>query len=835
MTEKVGDQNSDYQPEDNSWSALEELGNNKASDWDSLIDFPAFQAKTQETVEASEDEDVNGNKDFLNPSSSAERREAGETVHETIAIDYGGALQMEIVSHGDDVEYEYTINTGAVTLGRNIITNLKAITHIEQSPDDADVSRIQLNDSIFVDVNRKTGKVEIKNRLTSFELRLLGQGTENGVPFSREKLGDFKPETDLHTHFAGALTPDILLKVGLDHDISYPKRLLNQVGIMHNSLEADENGNVKLSGLNDYELRMLRESLKLPQVTQETFNKMEEIYDLRGPFTKNPELFGDYLTELAKDYQRNGIRYTELSFSAFLSNPEYMRQIEATLPQIEEQTGVKMRFIAGLWRHSNKEWNQDETDRLTQIARNPYIAGCDFMGQETNETASFEDELRTLAKYCTEEDPLFSIRVHAGENPIFPDNVKSTLQIVYDEWKKQCQEKGTELPMPRLRIGHGLYGVDDETIKLAKEMGVIIEFNMSSNLALNNINGIKDVPIKKYLDAGVDVVLGTDGHGLYSTIGEQEAILASVAGLGPEDFAKIHATEERIRAAAEQREQMRTEHDENVLYDVHYRTPDGQPHWNDTISEYYKNERIAADRTVEQRLSGLGIETNPAEIERVTADKVPILITGASKNSWPEISPQDQQNITLTMQALADAVDPSKAFIVTGGTNFGAEKTMHEAVHRHNENSDEKLVLLGTLTMEAANEGGTAGIEANTITHAEILEANGRRAQNWLDLPDTQLNYVQEKKGFMIALGGGSVVSNMIQRGHNTNTRMFLMDGPAGASTEKSKTLRGNGYSFETASQLLTNMYRKQPGIFKPDFKPEDIPAIIAQAQAEIS
>ena len=825
MSEKI-DSSSNEQPQETDWSTLEEpTKQTKTDGWESLAEPATSQEDSSEASEPAEETDE--------PLSTAEQHEAGETVHETIDIDYGGMLQMEITSDGDEVQYQYILNSGELKLGQNIIHNLRTITHVEQSPEDSDVSRIELNDTIFVDVNRKTGKVEIKNKLTSFELRLLAQGTENGVPFSREKLGDFKPETDLHTHFAGALTPDMLIKVGLEHDISYPLDKLRQMGAT-GDYEADEKGNVKLSDISPIDLEIMKNRLKLSQITQETFNKMEEIYDLRGPFTKNPELFGDYLRELAKDYQRNGIKYTELSFSAFLSNPEYMRQMEKVLPEIEAQTGVKIRFIAGLWRHSDPEWNQDETDRLMQLAKSPYIAGCDFMGQETNETTNFEDELRALARHCMEEDPMFSIRVHAGENPIFPDNVKSTLQIIHSEWRKACEEKGTNLPMPRVRIGHGLYGVDDETIQLAKEMGVIIEFNMSSNLALNNINGIKDVPIKKYIDAGVDVVLGTDGHGLYTTIGEQEAILATVAGLGPEDFAKIHATEQKIQAAAEQREKTRTEHDESVLYDVHYDTPDGKPRWNQEVEQHYQEQRAAADHMVEERLSGLGITTNPAEIERVTADKIPILITGASKSSWPEIAPQDQRNISLAMQVLANVINPETAYVVTGGTNFGAEKTMHEAVHRRNAESEDQLVLLGTLTMEAAKEGGTAGIEADTITHAQILEVNGRRAQSWLDLPDTQLEYVRQRSGLMIALGGGSVVSNMIQRGHNTGTRMLLMDGPKGASTEKSRSLRGNGYSFKTAEELIMRLYQEQPEIFKPDFKPEDIPALIAQAEAEI-
>ena len=47
--------------------------------------------------------------------------------------------------------------------------------------------------------------------------------------------------------------------------------------------------------------------------------------------------------------------------------------------------------------------------------------------------------------------------------------------------------------------------------------------------------------IKAYLDEGIDVVLGTDGHGMYSTFGGQEVILALAAGVEVADLEKIKA------------------------------------------------------------------------------------------------------------------------------------------------------------------------------------------------------------------------------------------------------------------------------------------------------
>ncbi len=831
---KESDEFNQYVPDDSEDNLDQTI--EPSNDWSSLIEGPQGQDDGRESEYIEEEDDDGRESEGQSVQNLAEQHESHETVNKTIDIDYAGMLQMQIRANQDDVEYEYVINSGDVKLARNIIFNIRSITSIEQSPVDKNVSRIKLSDTVFIDVNRVTGEVDVQHRLTNFELRLLSQGTENGVPFSREKVGDFKPETDLHTHFAGALRGESLMKVGIAHDIDYPVEYLKIAKINIDNYTPDANGRVKLADLNEVDRQHLTEALSLSQIAPDTFSKMDEKYKIRGPFTKeHPEMFGDLIRELGADYQRTGINYAELSFSAYLSNPDIMQQIEETLPQIEEETGVKMRFIVSLWRHSKKKWNMDESDRMRAIAKSPYIVGCDFMGQEYNSTEDIEEALRDITEYAIDEDPLFSIRVHAGENAIFPKNVKKTLQIVYDVWKQKCAEKGTtDVPMPRLRIGHGLYGVDDETIQLAKEMGVIIEFNMSSNLALNNINGIKDIPIKRYLDAGVDVVLGSDGHGLYSTIGEQESILASVAGLEPEDFAKIHATEQKILAAAAAREQTHTEHDFSALYDVHYRTPDGKPRYSKADDEEAARERAEADHMITERLSTLGIVTDRAEIERVTADKTPILITGASKSSWPEIAPQDQHNIALSMQVLADALNPETAYVVTGGTNFGAEKTMHEAVHRRNNGAEEPLVLLGTLTMQASKEQA-AGVEADTITHAQILEVDGHRAQKWLDLPDTQLVYTRERGGYMIALGGGSIVSNMIQRGFNISTKMLLMDGPKGASTEKSRTLRGNCPTFKTASEMITQLYEEKPELFRSDFSLDQLPALVAKAESELS
>ncbi len=749
-------------------------------------------------------------------------------------IDYAKIIKAKFTFDNDGIKCSLLCTADDKRLGQTIISNLQSISSIAYMPE-TDTYRYKISDTIFVDISR-TGEIKNTNMLTNFETRMLAQSKMNKVPFTRDNDNAYLPKTDLHTHFAGAMTADTILKVGLEHNIFYPSWCLEKVGIDLNKYNFNENGSIRLRDISQEDLKILESKLKLPQATQETFNKMEEIYALRGPFTKNKELFPDYLRMLADDYKKSGVEYAELSFSAFLTDPEYMQMLEENLPQIEKETGVKIRFLAGFWRHSDKEWNLDDVDRLKTIAKSPYIVGCDFMGHETNDTDTFKEELQIIARYALEEDPNFAIRVHAGENPIFENNVKKTLTIINDEWEKVKQETGADFPPPNVRIGHGLYGVDEETLDLARKMGAIIEFNMSSNLALNNIDGINEVPIKKYLDAGIDVVLGTDGHGLYSTYGGQEALLATAAGVTADDFEKILATENSVIKRAIQREQTHPNiQNVNELYaKISYSTETGQPRYNDEVALKYRLEQENALKRLDSQIAHIGAITDEKIIERDTEGKTPILITGASKKAWPKISEEDQRNIKITMQVLADTLNPETTYIVTGGTNFGVEKTMHEAVHRRNEVNDDNIVLLGTLTMEAAKMG-TSEVEKDTITHATILEIDGHKANNWMDLPDTQLEYVKSRQGQMIAVGGGGVVKDMIQRAYNLDVDMHLMNGPVGASTDESKALAGNDYSFKTAQDLITRLYERNPNYFKKGFSLDQLDEYVSKGNDTVS
>ena len=138
------------------------------------------------------------------------------------------------------------------------------------------------------------------------------------------------------------------------------------------------------------------------------------------------------------------------------------------------------------------------------------------MGEEINDITELKPVIKELVQYAVKEDEGFTIRIHAGENDSLRDNVANSIKCI-----KESLEKGQK--MPRFRLGHGLYTADlesEEGKALMKEMvetGAVLEFQLTSNVRLNNLSIVNKHPLKQYLKNGVKCVQGTDGCGFYGT------------------------------------------------------------------------------------------------------------------------------------------------------------------------------------------------------------------------------------------------------------------------------------------------------------------------------
>ncbi|MFO0758702.1 MAG: hypothetical protein U0359_19575 [Byssovorax sp.] len=486
--------------------------------------------------------------------------------------------------------------------------------------------------------------------LTPFEVRVLADTGHPGRTIGEEQGAPPALVTDLHTHLAACVEPAELLSIGARAGVRYPPALLELAGI-----RAGTDAPVALSALDPHLLARLASRLAIPLDRRITFLDLERVYALRAPITKHPAALAPMLGAIGRDYAAMGARYVELSYSAVIK-AEALATIHRVLPAIEAETGVTIRFLAALSRHDDLAWDLDLLDRIAELEGSRYLVGVDFMGHETNATRAFEPQLRALAAWASERRPGFVIRVHAGESPAHPANVREVLEI--------CAGAAVEL-----RIGHGVHGVDQRTLDALVERGAIVEINASSNVALNNVITFGELPVARYARAGARLALGTDGYGVYGTTLAHEARTARLAGLDDRAFAAI-AEGERALIAARLAQGARAA--EPSAYEV---PPDRPPHhFTEAVLQHARAKIEERDRALADRLSAIGVTLlDPAALDRRAAGKRVVGVAGSWANHWASLDDAARSAITAALEDLVRGLDPAVHMLVTGGTRHGVE------------------------------------------------------------------------------------------------------------------------------------------------------------------
>jgi adenosine deaminase len=324
----------------------------------------------------------------------------------------------------------------------------------------------------------------------------------------------FTPEVDLHTHLGGVLPAKTLINISFaDGTFQMGTQFLDAAKIPYDHSKVIEVGGKTVlpflrENFTTKALEKMEGAMTSSVLNPSDFKNLEVAYDLRRPLTGfqegHLERHKKFLRAIAIYYKEHGVRYTELSSTANMFTQTWADFAANAIPEIEKETGVKLRFLAGIRRDiPMKEIHAKILDIKKGIQLSPYIVGADFLGEELNPTSHFAEGIRELAE-IRKDRPYFQVRVHAGENDKFANNVKDAIKA------------------GATRIGHGVYGVDSETLTLARKNDVIVELNVGSNIALSNIWDTEAVPLQKYLVAGVRVTIGTDGGGIYMTDPSQE-------------------------------------------------------------------------------------------------------------------------------------------------------------------------------------------------------------------------------------------------------------------------------------------------------------------------
>ncbi len=436
--------------------------------------------------------------------------------------------------------------------------------------------------------------------------------------------------------------------------------------IMGEEVSENERIDISLDLVNQLEDEEIRESLKKMLIDMQP-----------GSVYENNTFFKDKLLWIAREYKKQGIKYVEIANYtplakkglAGIKNIVYMHEI---LPKIEEETGVKIRFLVAANRDKSlfSEQQLKEYPAVVKtIAKSPYIVGMDLIGEEINNVTDFSDIIEEIVKYSIYEDKGFTIRLHAGETDSFKDNIEKALDCV-----KLCVPNGVKAP--NIRIGHGLYVPDLDSkdgqriIRKMIDLDATLEFQLTSNVRLNNLSNLKNHPMKKYLNAGIKCVQGTDGCGFYGidTIDEQIA-LRNLLGITDEEFLQMRKVEEAIMEKRNKYFIEKTKKFEEFL---------NSRDIEEALIE--EEEKLLSDFDTE-KVSTIGsnkVKSSKAfenMIVKIPKNRTPIIIAGGSFNSKGRVTVVKEE-LRQQLKEIMEKIDNKKMYFVIGHKLQGYERAV---------------------------------------------------------------------------------------------------------------------------------------------------------------
>ncbi len=509
-------------------------------------------------------------------------------------------------------------------------------------------------------------------------------------------------------------------------------------------------------------------------------------------------LYQDKLYMIADEYRRHGISYAEISDTSFTKREEAsekLAQIHEVMPFVYRDTGVMLRFLAAMRRIpltivkdsiEGGDYLSGNIRTLRAVAEDPYIAGSDFVGEEITDITSLKDTIAELTGIA-EGIPSFVIRIHAGENDSLRDNVKNSILLVRDSLKKGQK-------MPHLRIGHGLYTVNlrtpkgKELIKLIKDTKTVLEFQITSNVRLNNLNQLRYHPIKEYLKGGVRCVEGTDGGALYGTNSiEEELALEKFLDLTHDELMSMKKTESEIIRMSKKGFYDKEEALEERLNGL-------------SIREYYE-KRLKEESEGETPTPDPAVKVSSQEalsdmIEELPSDGLPVIIMGGSFNNDRHRTPTGKYASLL--KDLTERLDPKKVFFVIGDSLQGYERMIEKLagdrfrvyrfVPSEMEEKDVKRIRSTGSLVRVAIEPVSLGIY-KSIAY-EIFK---------------------RRKSVLLALDGNAAGANLIQEARSGRIRAKIFINPSSrALREKGESLSGYVEFIDSTQELVEKLAELQ-------------------------
>ena len=578
-----------------------------------------------------------------------------------------------------------------------------------------------------------------------------------------------------------------------------------------------------------YNIDRIRNSLTIPKDGQAVFADLEKVYLYRYVFTKGqaaedpfsginlaliPDrevlayaeqmrrdretvrfgsntLFQDLLLWIAREYRRRGIEYAEISDTSLLNREVFaakLREIHEIMPAVTRETGVLLRFLAGIRRIpltiirdrvTPNDYLADNLQILRTIAGDPYIAGSDIIGEEINNILELRAVIRELVRIAGENEG-FVIRIHAGENDSLRDNVANSIACV-----REALAPGQK--MPTLRIGHGLYTCDLRTprgrklLEDMKEARVTLEFQITSNVRLNNLSRLDNHPLRRYLRAGIACVQGTDGGALYGTDSiDEELSLEKLLGLSFEEMKKMNRTDARILQESRTLFEHRMEDFRRCCG-----AGDAEKWYLRRLEEV---PRITQDLWKESGRIDAAEELN-GQIAPLPEGLFPVVVAGGSFNHSGHRTAVREEERQL-IDRLLNTLDPEKSFFVLGHSLTGLEGYLAE----QNRGRFRIAAIVPTRISRAENRRLT---EAGVLVRISIESSGMGLYKSFAYEIFKRMNSV------LLAFDGNAPALNLIQEARNGRCRCRIFVNPRSRGLSvKARLLEGYVQPLTDAKEI---------------------------------
>jgi hypothetical protein len=333
--------------------------------------------------------------------------------------------------------------------------------------------------------------------------------------------------------------------------------------------------------------------------------------------------------------------------------------------------------------------------------------------------------------------------------------------------------------MPQIRIGHGLFTANLRSEKgrrlmeYMKDNDVVLEFQITSNVRLNNLNQISNHPLKKYLAGGIKCVQGTDGAAIYGTnpIDEQLS-LEKLLHLSTDDMGRMKKAETEIV-----RKSLKNFADKKKRFAELLKGRDIEEYLSERINE---TEGFISEEVTDNRVES-GLLLNDF-IQEMPWDKYPVIIAGGSFNNDTHVTRITDGGKKI-IRDLLSRLDKNKVFFVIGDGRSGYERYLVD------NNAGFDIYAVVPAVINRNEKEYFYKNKLNAVISTEMNRMGLYKSFNY--------EIFERRESTVIAFDGNSAVLNLIQEARNGKGRAHIF------ASSHSKSLKNKAESLQGYIRLF--------------------------------